>query len=159
MITDTSINNLLSLKYKIQSLKWVNNVITLLDVPLLSNSDAPLQERLENFKTLKDENVDKDRGFKEIISSPVFRNFVISEDGKTSGIIVYIKKNKTLNDIENKVVFFLDSNFFNYKIVNFHPLTNTSTISMNINDFINFLIENKKKVNIYDFSNYSLIES
>ena len=26
------------------------------------------------------------------MSSPVFRNFVISEDGKTSGIIVYLKK-------------------------------------------------------------------
>ena len=88
MVTESSINNLLSLKYKIQSLDWVHNVVTLLDVPLLSNSDAPLQERLENFKTLKDEDVDKERGFKEILNSPVFRNFVISEDGKTSGIIV-----------------------------------------------------------------------
>ena len=46
MVTDSSINNLLSLKYKIQSLDWVHSVITLLDIPLLSNSDAPLQERL-----------------------------------------------------------------------------------------------------------------
>ncbi len=102
MITDTSINNLLSLKYKIQSLEWVDSVVTLLDIPLLNNSEAPLQERLENFKTLKDEDVNKDRGFKEIISSPVFRNFVISEDGKTSGVIVYLKKNKPLDDIKNK---------------------------------------------------------
>ena len=92
MVSDTSINNLLSLKYKIQSLDWVHSVITLLDVPLLSNSDSPLQERLDNFKTLKDEDVDKQRGFNEILDSPVFRNFVISEDGKTSGIIVNIKK-------------------------------------------------------------------
>ena len=102
MVTDSSINNLLSLKYKIQSLDWVHSVITLLDIPLLDNSDAPLQKRLENFKTLKDEDVDRNRGFKEIINSPVFRNFVISEDGKTSGIIVYIKDNTVLNDIENK---------------------------------------------------------
>ena len=40
------------------------------------------------------------------LNSPVFRNFVISEDGKTSGIIVYIKpnneeiKNKTKKDLE-----------------------------------------------------------
>ena len=74
MVTDSSINNLLSLKYKIQSLTWVHSVITLLDIPLLNNSDAPLQERLESFKTLKDENVDRDRGFKEILNSPVFRN-------------------------------------------------------------------------------------
>ncbi len=102
MVTDTSINNLLSLKYKIQSLNWVHSVVTLLDIPLLSNSDAPLQERLESFKTLKDEEVDKDRGFKEILNSPVFRNFVISEDGKTSGIIVYIKQSQILENIESK---------------------------------------------------------
>ena len=101
MVTDNSINNLLSLKYKIQSLNWVHSVITLLDVPLLSNSDAPLQERLESFKTLKDEGVDKNRGFKEILNSPVFRNFVISENGNTSGIIVNIKENIKLENIEN----------------------------------------------------------
>ena len=102
MVTDSSINNLLSIKYKIQSLDWVHSVITLLDIPLLNNSDAPLQERLESFKTLKDEEVDRERGFSEILNSPVFRNFVISEDGKTSGIIVNIKQNKKLEDIENK---------------------------------------------------------
>ncbi|MBD1157142.1 MMPL family transporter [Pelagibacterales bacterium SAG-MED20] len=94
MISDSSINNLLSLKYKIQSFEWVHSVITLLDVPLLNNSEAPLQERLENFKTLKDEDVDKEKGYSEILNSPVFRNFVISEDGNTSGIIVYINKNE-----------------------------------------------------------------
>ena len=102
MVTDNSINNLLSLKNKIQSLSWVHSIITLLDIPLLNNSDAPLQERLESFKTLKDKNIDKDRGFNEILNSPVFRNFVISEDGKTSGIIVYIKKNNELEDASNK---------------------------------------------------------
>ncbi|MDB9936728.1 MMPL family transporter [Candidatus Pelagibacter sp.] len=101
MISESSINNLLSLKYKIQSLDWVHSVITLLDIPLLNNSNAPLQERLSSFKTLKDENVDTERGFKEIVNSPVFRNFVISEDGKTSGIIVYIKKDE-LKDVKNK---------------------------------------------------------
>ena len=102
MITDNSINNLLSLKYKIQSLSWVHSVITLLDVPLLSNSEASLQERLKKFKTLKDEDVDRSKGFKEILNSPVFRNFVISENGDTSGIIVNIKKNKNLDNIQDK---------------------------------------------------------
>ena len=101
MVAESSINNLLSLKYKIQSLDWVHSVITLLDIPLLANSEAPLQERLMSFKTLKDENVDVERGFKEILDSPIFRNFVISEDGKTSGVIVYLKKEE-LKDIESK---------------------------------------------------------
>ena len=92
----------MSLKYKIQSLDWVHSVITFLDVPLLNNSDKPLKDRLNNFVTLKDEEVDKDRGFQEILNSPVFKNFVISEDGKTSGIIVNLKKDKTLKKLKDQ---------------------------------------------------------
>ena len=102
MVSDNSINNLLSLKYKIQSLNWVHNVITLLDVPLLNSTDETLENRLKNFKTLKDESIDRNRGFKEIMNSPVFRNFVISEDGKTSGIIVNLKKNKDIENLDKK---------------------------------------------------------
>ena len=101
MISNSSINNLLSLKYKIQSLEWVHNVITVLDVPLLNSSDETLNEKLRNFSTLKSEGIDKESGFSEILNSPVFKNFVISEDGKTSGIIVYIKEEKKLNDKNN----------------------------------------------------------
>ena len=62
-----------------------------------------------------------------------------------------------LNDFNNKVVFYLDSNFLKANSVNFHPLINTSTLNVNIKDFINFLKKNKKKVNVFDFNLYSLI--
>ena len=101
MISDQSINNLLSLKYKLQSLSWVHSVITLLDVPLLNSTDENLSEKLKNFSTLKSDGIDRERGFAEILESPVFKNFVISEDGKTSGIIVYIKEDKKIKTIKN----------------------------------------------------------
>ena len=102
MTSESSMNNLLSLKYKIQSLDWVHSVITLLDIPLLLSSDDTLAERLKNFSTLKSEGIDKERGFNEILNSPVFRNFVISEDGKTTGIIVNLKKDEGLKELKNK---------------------------------------------------------
>ncbi len=102
MISSESIKNLLSLKQEIQKLDWVHNVITLLDIPLLNSTDQPLLERLKNFKSLKDNDVDKIRGFHEIKNSPVFRNFVISEDGKTSGIIVYLKPKEKNKIFKNK---------------------------------------------------------
>ena len=102
IISQNSINNLLSLKYKIQSLKWVHSVITILDIPLLNSTDKTLNERLQNFSTLKSDGIDKVKGFNEILNSPVFKNFVISEDGKTSGIIVNIKKNEIPENIKNK---------------------------------------------------------
>ncbi len=102
MISSNSIKNLSNLKDKIAKLDWVHGVITLLDIPLLSSSDKPLVERLQNFQTLKSDDIDKKRGFEEIVNSPVFRNFVVSEDGKTSGIIVYLKSKDTDKKFKNK---------------------------------------------------------
>ena len=99
LISDSSINNLTNLKKEIQNFDWVHSVITILDVPLLNNSDKPLAERLKNVVTLKNQNVDRDKAFEEILNSPVFRNFVISEDGTTTGIIVNIKEDKKLKDL------------------------------------------------------------
>ena len=94
--SQNTINNILSLKYKIQSLNWVHNTITILDIPLLNSSDEPLMDRIKNFRTLKEDNIDKERGFQEILNSPVFKNFIISEDSKTTGIIVNIKPKEKL---------------------------------------------------------------
>ena len=102
MISSNSIKNLSNLKDKIAKLDWVHGVITLLDIPLLSSSDKPLVDRLQNFQTLKSDDIDKKRGFEEIVNSPVFRNFVVSEDGKTSGIIVYLKSKDTDKKFKNK---------------------------------------------------------
>ena len=51
-------------------------------------------ERLKNYKTLAE--IDRSRGFEEIINSPIYKDYVISKDGKTSGIVVYLKKEKII---------------------------------------------------------------
>ena len=53
-------------------------------------------ERLKNYKTLAYPEIDRKRGFEEIINSPIYKNYVVSEDGKTSGIVVYLKKDERL---------------------------------------------------------------
>ena len=73
IISNQSINELLNLKQDIQKLNWVKNVITILDIPLLENSDEPISEKLKNFKTLKDKEINREKGFYEILNSPVFR--------------------------------------------------------------------------------------
>tara|TARA_B100000929_G_scaffold288147_1_gene276059 strand:- start:6233 stop:8725 length:2493 start_codon:yes stop_codon:yes gene_type:complete len=97
--SENTIKNLQLLKNSLENLGWVDNVITILDVPLLKNNNDPLAERIRNFKTLSGTDVDLDRGFDEIIDSPIYKNFVISEDGKTSGILVYIKSDKKLTEL------------------------------------------------------------
>ena len=89
-----TILNLQLLKSKIEQLTWVDSVITVIDVPLLKSTDEGLMDRLKNYKTLAYPEIDRKRGFDEIINSPIYKNYVISEDGKTSGIVVYLKKDK-----------------------------------------------------------------
>ncbi len=91
-----TILNLQLLKSKIEKLTWVDSVITIIDVPLLKSTDEGLMERLKNYKTLAYPEIDRKRGFDEIINSPIYKNYVISEDGKTSGIVVYLKKDERL---------------------------------------------------------------
>ena len=93
-----TILNLQLLKSKIEKLVWVDSVITIIDVPLLKSTDEGIMERLKSYKTLAYPEIDKERGFNEIINSPIYKNYVISEDGKTSGIIVYLKKDKRLSE-------------------------------------------------------------
>jgi len=99
LLASDTIKNLTNLKNDLINLNWANNVITILDVPLLKNNDDSLAERIKNFKTLSSEDADKERGFDEIINSPIYKEFIISKDGKTSGILVYIKTDKKLSDL------------------------------------------------------------
>ena len=91
-----TILNLQLLKSKIEKLTWVDSVITVIDVPLLKSTEEGLMDRLRNYKTLAYPEIDRERGFEEIINSPIYKDYVISEDGKTSGIVVYLKKDERL---------------------------------------------------------------
>ena len=108
---EETIINLQFLKSKIEKLDWVDGVVSIIDVPLLKSSDEPLMERLKNYKTLSYPDIDKERGFEEIINSPIYRDYVISADGKTSGIVVYLKQDKKLNEfVKTK------NNYFNLEL-------------------------------------------
>ncbi len=54
-----------------------------------------------------------------------------------------------LNDKHNDVVFFLEKTLYEAKLINFHPLVNTLTITMQTQNFIKFMIENNKKIHIF----------
>ena len=54
-----------------------------------------------------------------------------------------------LNDNGSFVNFYLEKTLYESKFVNFHPLINTFTITIETNNFIEFMIENNKKIHIF----------
>ncbi len=148
------------LKSKIEKLTWVDSVITVIDVPLLKSTDEGLMDRIKNYKTLAYPEIDRKRGFDEIKNSPIYKNYVISEDGKTSGIVVYLKKDERLAEFirvkdkyinqtretgltneENKNYKIFLKEYENYK--NLYNLRNHQNIA-EIRDVINKYGENAK---------------
>ena len=78
----------------INNFTWVSKTISIINAPLLQSTNEPLMERIKNLTYITDSNVDIDTGLKELTSSPVYKNLIISEDSKTFGIVVYLKDNK-----------------------------------------------------------------
>ena len=140
-----TILNLQLLKSKIEKLTWVNNVVTIIDVPLLKSTDESLMERLINYKTLAYPEIDRKRGFDEIINSPIYKNYVISEDGKTSGIVVYLKKDERLAEYVK-----IKDKYFNQSV-------ETGLSKKDKENYKKFLKEYEEYKNLYNVRNHQNI--
>ncbi len=140
-----TILNLQLLKSKIEKLSWVDSVITIIDVPLLKSTDEGLMERLKNYKTLSHPEIDRKRGFEEIINSPIYKDYVISEDGKTSGIVVYLKKDERLSEYIK-----VKDKFYNQSLE--EGLTKAEK-----GNYVKFLKEYEEYKNLYNLRNHQNI--
>ena len=147
-IEKETILNLQLLKSKIEKLTWVDSVITVIDVPLLKSTDEGLMERLKNYKTLAYPEIDRKRGFDEIINSPIYKNYVISEDGKTSGIVVYLKKDERLAEYIK-----IKDKYFNQSI----EIGLSKKEKINYKKFLNEYEEYKNLYNIRNHQNIAEI--
>ncbi len=143
---EETIINLQLLKSKIEKLSWVDNVITIIDVPLLKSTDEPLMERLKNYKTLTYPEIDKQRGFEEILNSPIYQDYVISKDGKTSGIIIYIKQ-----DLRLKEYIKIKNDYYDQSLI-------SSQTDAEKQKYVLFLKEYEEYKNLYNIRNHQNIK-
>ena len=142
---EETIMNLQFIKSKIEKLSWVENVITLIDVPLLKSTNEPLMERLKNYKTLSHPDVNKKRGFEEIINSPIYQDYVISKDGKTSGIVVNLKQDARLKEYIK-----IKNDYYNRSL-------DTSLNKIELEKYKQFIIEYEDYKNLYNLRNHQNI--
>ena len=142
---EETIMNLQFIKSKIEKLSWVENVITLIDVPLLKSTNEPLMERLKNYKTLSHPDVNKKRGFDEILNSPIYRDYVISKDGKTSGIVVNLKQDARLKEYIK-----IKNDYYNRSL-------DTSLNKIELEKYKQFIIEYENYKNLYNLRNHQNI--
>ncbi|MCH7816350.1 MAG: MMPL family transporter [Proteobacteria bacterium] len=81
-----TLQHMQSLQEQLLTVDRVQSIDSILNVPIFE--DTPLVGISENYLTLMDAELDLVAAREELISSPIFRNALISPDGETAGMLV-----------------------------------------------------------------------
>ena len=80
----------------------VSNVLTILDVPLLDSPQIGFSDLGNEQRTLRSEDVDLDLVKQEFLTSPLYKNLLMSNDSTTTVLVVYFSKDANYFDLLNK---------------------------------------------------------
>ena len=86
------------LTLEIQNFTSVESVTSITNIPLVSSSKKPLTELINNIPNIFSKDIDPELAKQEILTSPIYKDLVISEDAKTTAMQVILKKNNALKE-------------------------------------------------------------
>ena len=89
---EATISTLANLVDELAVLAGVESVISLLDVPLLSSPPVELRQIEAGIRKLRNPETDPPLARRELTSSPLYKNLVVSEDGRTSAIQINLRE-------------------------------------------------------------------
>ena len=100
---ESSIDTLKKLINDLLDIQQVENVLSLLDVPLLEpNDNLSLSEVADQVTTLNSDNADISKAKRVFSSNQVYKNLLISEDLKTTAIQLTLKRNLNYENLVNE---------------------------------------------------------
>jgi predicted RND superfamily exporter protein len=102
LFTPAAQERLRSLRDELKKTDGVTDVLTLLDVPLFQNPPVPLAQVVENVRTLEDPNADLQQAKQELLTSDAYQQELISTDGETALIAVYLSMNLDLERMRDQ---------------------------------------------------------
>ena len=70
-----------------------------LDAPLFKNSNKPIAELINDIPNLKKSGIDRAKAKAELLNSPIFRELVISADGRTTALLLGLVEEKRYNKL------------------------------------------------------------
>lgn len=99
LLSKEVINKIDLLNRQLLRIEGIESVDSIVDAPLLKSPPMPLSELATGFRTLKSEDVNLKMAHQELTTSPLFKNLLISEDGKTALIRLKLKADEELQSL------------------------------------------------------------
>ena len=137
IFSSETISLLKKLESNLKNIDGIQNVLSLLDVPLLSYSEQSINELADNLVTLSTENVDLVKAKKEFEINEVYRGLLISEDLKTIAFQMTLEPNDQFQNLISDRYDLLDSK----------DTLDNEIFSKNLEN-LDLKIDNQKKINL-----------
>ncbi len=102
LFSDESLRVVGELRDKLQDVVNIESVLSIIDVPLVTIVEGTLLQLSQNYRTLKDEDVDRDKARRELTQSPIYKQLVISEDGRTTALVLYLETNPEYRQLQTR---------------------------------------------------------
>ena len=97
-----NLDTLASLRTELGAVEGVENILSMLDVPLLYSPKIGISDLKEELNTLLSEGIDKKAAKQEFLNSPIYKDVLLSADGQTTGILATMALDQTYLDLVTK---------------------------------------------------------
>jgi predicted RND superfamily exporter protein len=103
LLSEESLKAIQSLSSSLVKLEKINNIISILNVPLLQSPIRPVSELVNDIPTLESPNIDKELVKKEFLNSPIYKNNLVSSDFQTTALVLELKDDTKYLELKNKL--------------------------------------------------------
>ena len=93
----------------ILKINGVDQVLSILDAPIIEQPKVSLSEIGDNIKYLLDENIDLKDAEQEILSNPIYQELIVSKDGTSTAFQILLDKNEEHENLIQQRYDLLDS--------------------------------------------------
>ncbi|MBL4664870.1 MAG: MMPL family transporter [Nitrospinaceae bacterium] len=110
MMSDEVLADMKALSDELSKLDGIHSIDNILNVPLLNSPRVEIGKLATDIRTLETPGVDREMARKEFLESPIYKNLLMSPDGKTTIIRVNFKRDEKYfellyqrNDLREKI--------------------------------------------------------
>ena len=99
MLDPAMLEGLETLREDLLAVPTVEDVLTILDVPLLNSPPIDFTDLGNTNRTLRDADTDQELAQRELTTSPFYSDMLMSKDGETTALAAYLKTDPVGNEL------------------------------------------------------------
>ena len=99
LFSDQALESLKQLREELKKVTSVDTVFTILDAPLFKSSDVPITELINDIPSLEKPGIDRDKAKDELLNSPIYRELIVSVDGRTTALLLGLVEDQQYNSL------------------------------------------------------------